>query len=85
MAPAAERTYYEDANGIRRLETAGDGPKRSERDGYRHVVGGEETDDGETGSRTVAELREALDAASVEYPASAKKADLEKLAADNGV
>lgn len=35
--------------------------------------------------RTVAQLKEALDAAQVEYPADARKADLQKLATEHGV
>lgn len=43
------------------------------------------TSDAETDPRTVAELKEDLDAAGIEYPATAKKADLLELASTNDV
>lgn len=87
MAPATEdRSYYTDANGIRRLENAGEGPARADRDGYRYV-GGEAAADGTADAteetRTVAELREALTGAGVEFNSSAKKDELAALARDN--
>lgn len=36
-------------------------------------------------TRTVAELKDALDAAGVKYPATAKKAELQELASSSGV
>lgn len=47
----------------------------------------EEQEEGEDGAdtRKVEELRSALEAAGVEIPSGAKKADLQKLAAQHGV
>lgn len=47
----------------------------------------EEQEEGEEGAdtRKVEELRSALEAAGVEIPSGAKKADLQKLAAQHGV
>lgn len=43
------------------------------------------SDEPEADPRTVAELKEDLDAAGIEYPATAKKADLLELASTNGI
>lgn len=86
MAPETEeRKYYTDANGIRRLEAAGDGPARADRDGYRYVGGQTDADTTEATeeTRTVAELREALTGAGVEFNSSAKKDELAALAREN--
>ncbi len=79
-----DRTYYTDAQGVRRLKSAGDGPARPDRTGYVELGAQPEANAGDE-SRTVAELREALDAGGIEYPSDAKKADLASLAAERGV
>lgn len=45
--------------------------------------GGEEEEEEDASDLTVAQLKEALDTAKIEYPANAKKADLVKLYEDN--